>query len=77
MPLWRFFLEADPEMLTTDIGTVRYTPGCFADAISLLSRKLVDLKPLITSTYPLTEAARAFEAQHARKDIKIVILNQE
>ncbi|KFA71081.1 hypothetical protein S40288_05512, partial [Stachybotrys chartarum IBT 40288] len=58
-------------------GTVRYTPGCYADAISLLSRGLVDLKPLITSTYPLTKCAEAFEAQHARKDIKIVIMNQE
>ncbi|KAF0330009.1 alcohol dehydrogenase GroES-like domain-containing protein [Colletotrichum asianum] len=57
-------------------GTVRYTPGCFADAISLLERNLVDLKPLITSTYPLTQASQAFEAQHSRKDIKIVILNQ-
>ncbi|KAF7552892.1 hypothetical protein G7046_g7271 [Stylonectria norvegica] len=53
-------------------GTVRYTPGCFADAISLLSRKKVDLKPLITSVYPLTAAAEAFKAQHARKDIKII-----
>ncbi|EOO01033.1 putative xylitol dehydrogenase protein [Phaeoacremonium minimum UCRPA7] len=58
-------------------GTVRYTPGCFADAISLLARKKVDLRPLITSTYPLTEAGKAFEAQHARKDIKIVIMNQK
>ncbi|KAI0470085.1 xylitol dehydrogenase [Xylariaceae sp. FL0804] len=58
-------------------GIVRYTPGCFADAIDLLSRKKVDLKPLITSTYPLTRCAEAFEAQHARKDIKIVIMNQE
>ncbi|KAF4448154.1 alcohol dehydrogenase -like domain-containing [Fusarium albosuccineum] len=58
-------------------GTVRYTPGCYADAIDLLNRKLIDLKPLITSTFPLTKCAEAFEAQHARKDIKIVIMNQE
>ncbi|KAH7311439.1 xylitol dehydrogenase [Stachybotrys elegans] len=58
-------------------GTVRYTPGCYADAIDLLSRGLIDLKPLITSTYPLTKCVEAFEAQHARKDIKIVIMNQE
>ncbi|KAF3797539.1 putative sorbitol dehydrogenase [Colletotrichum gloeosporioides] len=57
-------------------GTVRYTHGCFEDAISLLSTKKVDLKPLITSTYPLTQANEAFEAQHARRDIKIVIYNQ-
>ncbi|KAF4877880.1 D-xylulose reductase A [Colletotrichum siamense] len=58
-------------------GTVRYTPGCFADAISLLERNLVNLTPLITSTYPLTEAYKAFEAQHSRKDIKIIIWNQK
>jgi D-xylulose reductase len=58
-------------------GTVRFTPGCYADAIDLISRGKVDLKPLITSTYPLTKASDAFVAQHARKDIKIVIMNQE
>lgn len=58
-------------------GTVRFTPGCFADAISLLERKLVDLKPLITSTFPLTKGAEAFERQHTKKDIKIVIMNQQ
>ena len=58
-------------------GTVRYTPGCYADAISLISRKLVDLGPLITSTYPLTEASKAFEAQHAKDGIKVVIMNQD
>ncbi|KAH7014085.1 xylitol dehydrogenase [Microdochium trichocladiopsis] len=47
------------------------------DAIDLLARGKVDLKPLITSTFPLTKCAEAFEAQHARKDIKIIIMNQE
>jgi D-xylulose reductase len=56
---------------------VRYTPGCYEDAIDLLARKKVDLKPLITATYPLTKCAEAFEAQHARTGIKIVIMNQE
>jgi D-xylulose reductase len=58
-------------------GTVRYTPGCFADAIDLLERKAVNLEPLITSTYPLTKANEPFDAQALRKDIKIVIMNQE
>ena len=67
------------EMIVADWekGTVRYTPGCFADAIDLLDRKAVNLAPLITSTYPLTKANDAFKAQAARKDIKIVIMNQE
>lgn len=58
-------------------GTVRYTPGCFADAVDLLARKLVDLAPLITSVYPLTKANDAFKAQQARQGIKIIIMNQE
>jgi len=58
-------------------GTVRYTPGCFADAINLLERKAINLEPLVTSTYSLTNANEAFEAQALRKDIKIVIMNQE
>lgn len=37
----------------------------------------MDLKPLITSTYPLTKGAEAFERQHTKKDIKIVIMNQQ
>lgn len=61
----------------TETGTVRYTPGCFEDAVDLLERKAVDLGPLITSTYPLTKCNEAFEAQALRKDIKIVIMNQE
>ncbi|PVH74794.1 xylitol dehydrogenase [Cadophora sp. DSE1049] len=58
-------------------GTVRYTPGCFADAIDLLARGAVDLESLVTSTYPLTRINDAFVAQKARKDIKIVVMNQE
>ncbi|KAL2811093.1 chaperonin 10-like protein [Aspergillus granulosus] len=58
-------------------GTVRFTPGCYADAIDLVSRGKVDLKSLITAVYPLTRANDAFAAQHARKDIKIIIMNQE
>lgn len=57
-------------------GTVRYAHGVFEDAISLLSTKKVVPK----STYSwgsLTRAGEAFEAQHARKDIKIVVLNQK
>ncbi|KAF2102093.1 GroES-like protein [Rhizodiscina lignyota] len=61
----------------TIVGTVRYTPGCFEDAVDLVDRKLVDVSPLVTSTYPLTKTQDAFEAQSRRGDIKIVIMNQE
>ncbi|KAJ0416169.1 hypothetical protein BJY00DRAFT_317176 [Aspergillus carlsbadensis] len=43
-------------------ATIRFRPGCYAHAIDLVSRGKVDLKPLITATYPL---ARANEARHA------------
>ncbi|KAL3479490.1 chaperonin 10-like protein [Aspergillus californicus] len=58
-------------------GTVRFTPGCYADAIDLVSCKKVDLKPLITRTVGLTRAQEAFERQAERADVKIVIMNQE
>lgn len=56
---------------------MRYTPGCFTDAIDLLARKAVDLDSLITSTYPMTKINDAFVAQKARADIKILVMNQE
>jgi D-xylulose reductase len=58
-------------------GTVRFTPGCYQEAIELVQSKRVDLKPLITETFPLTRAQEAFQAQFERRGIKIVIFNQE
>ncbi|KAL4750161.1 hypothetical protein BDW72DRAFT_213598 [Aspergillus terricola var. indicus] len=58
-------------------GTVRFTPGCYQEAIELVQSKRVDLKPLITETFPLTRAQEAFQAQFERRGIKIIILNQE
>ncbi|KAL4875793.1 chaperonin 10-like protein [Aspergillus karnatakaensis] len=58
-------------------GTVRFTPGCYEEAIDLVSRKKVDLKSLVTGVYPLTKANEAFLAQGERKGIKIIIMNQE
>lgn len=58
-------------------GTVRFTPGCYQEAIELVQSKRVDLKPLITETFPLTRAQEAFRAQFERRGIKIVIFNQE
>jgi threonine dehydrogenase-like Zn-dependent dehydrogenase len=63
--------------LYTPAGTVSYGWGCFEEAIDLINRKLVDLSPMITATYPLTKSQEAFEAQHRRSDIKIIIMNQE
>lgn len=46
-------------------------------AIDLLSRGVVDLKQLITKTYPLTQSTDAFEAVRGGKEIKVIIKNQE
>jgi D-xylulose reductase len=58
-------------------GTLRYTTRCFEDAIDLLDRGLVSLKPLVTRTFPLAESEAAFKAVKAGEEIKIVIMNQE
>ncbi|KAL4955654.1 chaperonin 10-like protein [Aspergillus filifer] len=58
-------------------GTVRFTSGCYEEAIDLVARKRVDLGALITRTFPLTKAAEAFEVQAGRGEVKIVIFNQE
>ncbi|CAK7230190.1 hypothetical protein SBRCBS47491_007501 [Sporothrix bragantina] len=58
-------------------GITRYTASCFPSAIEMLSRGVVDLAPLITATYPMSQAKEAFEAVAAGNDIKVVIKNQE
>lgn len=58
------------------VGTVRYTAGCFQVAIDLVARKRVDLRPLITSVYPLTRSLDALEAVRKGNDMKIVVMNQ-
>lgn len=58
-------------------GSLRYATGCFEDAIDLLERGLVDVKPLITKTFPLAQAEDAFKAVQSGKEVKIVIMNQE
>lgn len=59
------------------IGSLRYTPRCFEDAIHLVDAGLVNLKPLVSKTFPLAQAADAIRAGASGKEIKIVILNQE
>jgi len=59
------------------IGITRYTASCFPSAIDMLNRGVVDLKPLITITYPMTKAKEALEAVKSGKQIKVIIKNQE
>lgn len=56
-------------------GLARYTASCFPAAIDLLARRVVDVKQLITSTFPLADTAEAFETVARGKDIKVVIMN--
>jgi D-xylulose reductase len=58
-------------------GITRYTASCFPSAIDMLNRGVVDLKPLITVTYPMTKAKEALEAVKSGKQIKVIIKNQE
>ncbi|CAK7206718.1 hypothetical protein SEUCBS139899_009524 [Sporothrix eucalyptigena] len=58
-------------------GITRYTASCFPSAIEMLDRGVVDLAPLITATYPLSQSKDAFEAVAASNDIKVIIKNQE
>jgi D-xylulose reductase len=60
-----------------DVGITRYTASCFPSAIDLLARGVVDLKQLITKTYPLSQSLDAFEAVRAGNDIKVIVWNQE
>lgn len=69
-------LASSGESLTF-VGITRYTSDCFPLAMDLLRRGQVDLKQLITKTFPLAQSRDAFEAVAAGKDIKIIILNQE
>jgi D-xylulose reductase len=59
------------------IGITRYTASCFPSAIDMLNRGVVNLKPLITVTYPMTKAKEALEAVKSGKQIKVIIKNQE
>ncbi|OQV04954.1 hypothetical protein CLAIMM_09764 [Cladophialophora immunda] len=58
-------------------GTARYTPGCFSEAIDLISSGRVDIKPFITAKYPLSNIKEAFTALSEQQGIKIIVQNQE
>ncbi len=52
--------------------------GPFAPAIRLLSQKLVQVRPLITKTFPLTRGVEALEFASANKQsLKVLIENQK
>lgn len=49
-------------------GSWRYGSGDYPLAIDLVARGLVDLKPLLTHTFPFEQALEAFELTRAGKD---------
>ena len=52
--------------------------GPFAPAIRLLSQKLVQVRPLITKTFPLTRGVEALEFANTNKEsLKVLIENQK
>ena len=59
------------------IGTVRYTAGCYQVAIDLMSKKRIDLTPMITAVFPLTRSVEALETVRKGENLKVVIMNQQ
>ncbi|WWC87945.1 uncharacterized protein L201_002845 [Kwoniella dendrophila CBS 6074] len=59
------------------MGITRYTASCFPSAIDMLDRGVVDLRQLITKSFPITQSMDAFEAVAAGGDMKVIIKNQE
>jgi D-xylulose reductase len=58
-------------------GITRYTSVCFPSALDMLSRGVVDVKSMITSSFPLSQSQQAFEAVAGGKELKVIIRNQE
>ena len=59
------------------MGITRVTSKCFHRALDMISRGVVDLKSIITASYPLAESQQAFEAVEGGRELKVIIRNQE
>jgi D-xylulose reductase len=59
----------------TAVGTIRYTAGCFEAAIDLLAQGKIDIKPLITKSFPLEQIEDALNAVIEGKEMKVVVTN--
>lgn len=56
-------------------GSIRYTKGCYPDAVELVGSGKIDVKRLITNRFKFEEAERAFELVKAgREDVLKVII---
>jgi L-iditol 2-dehydrogenase len=54
-------------------GSICYNYKEFDEAIDLLSKRKVDIAPLIGRTFPLKEAREAFDFCFSRKGVKIIL----
>ncbi|KAK7184490.1 hypothetical protein DPSP01_012643 [Paraphaeosphaeria sporulosa] len=56
-------------------GSIRYSVGCYPDAVHLVASGAVDVKKLITNRFKFEEAEKAFELVKAAKEgvFKVVI----
>lgn len=58
-------------------GCFRYSWGDFAQSVDFLTRKVIDVKPLITERVPFEEAAKAFEISKSGQGIKTIIMGPQ
>lgn len=60
-------------LVVNEISLIGSRCGPFHPAINALKRKLVDVKPLISASYPLDKIDEAFEAAKLRNNFKILV----
>jgi threonine dehydrogenase-like Zn-dependent dehydrogenase len=61
----------DNEIVLT--GTISQSPEDFQQAAEMITRRAVDLRPIISATYPLDQAREAFEASVDISTYRVVI----
>ncbi len=69
--------EVDPNLFhnneVTLSGTMSQTRQDFFESAELIGKGLIDLKPLISATYPLSDVQRAFEAALQMNTYRVVV----
>jgi len=60
-------------MVVKEVKIVSSRCGPFPPAIRLLENGMVEVKELITSTYPLKHAIEAFKKSLMRDQIKVIV----
>jgi threonine dehydrogenase-like Zn-dependent dehydrogenase len=61
----------DNELILT--GTISQSPEDFQQAAEMIGRQALDLRPIISATYPLEQAQQAFEAAIDMSTYRVVI----